>query len=299
MKQLIITLTTVLFMSGLVYGQLKTPAPSPASTVKQTVGLTDVEIEYSRPSMKGRKVFGDLVPYGDMWRTGANQSTKISFSNDVRIDGKDVKAGKYALLTIPGVDNWTIMLYTDVNFNGVPNPYKQENEAVRLTAKAKKIDFVVETFLINLGALRNNAARIELMWENTVVGFDIDFKTDELVQTSINRTMSGPSADDYYRAARYYMEEEKDLVQALTWARKSNEGDPRYWRMFLQAQLEDKLMQYDAAINSASQARDLANSSGATGFAQSIDGFIEEIKAKMKKGGAKSQMKMQGVIEKQ
>jgi hypothetical protein len=288
MKQLTITLMAVLFVAGWANGQLRTPAPSPLSTVKQTVGLTDVEIEYSRPSMKDRKVFGGLVPFGDMWRTGANSSTKITFGNDVRIDGKDVKAGKYALLTIPGVDSWTIILYSDVNFNGVPNPYKEENEAVRLTAKPKKIDLTVESFLINIGGLRNSKASIEMMWENTLVAFDVDFKTDELVEASISRTMAGPSADDYYRAARYYMDEEKDLVQALGWARKSNEGDARYWRLFLQAQLEDKLMQYDAAVASATQSRDAANTAGATGFAQGVDQFIAEVKAKMDKNKPKS-----------
>ena len=281
MRHFIFTLIATLFIAGMAYGQVKTPAPSPTCTVKQSVGLTDVEIEYSRPGVKGRKIFGDLVPFGEMWRTGANASTKISFSNDVKIDGKAVKAGKYALFTIPGVDNWTIILSNNIETGGVPNPYKQEEEALRFTAKAQKMDRTVETLLINVGSLRNNTAEIEIIWENTLVEFEVDFGTDELVQQGIERALSGPSADDYYRSARYYKDENKDLVQALTWIRKSNEMDARYWRLLLQAQLEDELMQYDAAIVTAGKSKKMAEEAENMGYARRAEKLIADVKAKM------------------
>ncbi|MCB9283360.1 MAG: DUF2911 domain-containing protein [Lewinellaceae bacterium] len=295
MKNLILTLTAVLFVGGMAFGQIKTPAPSPLCITKQIVGLTDVEIEYSRPSMKGRKIYGDLVPFGETWRTGANASTKISFSTDVTIDGKAVKAGKYALFTIPGVDNWVVILYKDLTTWGVPTPYKVEDEVIRFNVKPKKMDITVETLLINIGSLRNNTAQIEIIWENTLVEFDVDFGTDALVQEGIDRVLNGPSADDYYRAARYYKDENKDLVQALTWVRKSNEMDARYWRLFLQAQLEDELMQYDAAIASAEKAKAAAQKEEAADYVRRSDKLIADVKAKMgSKGNEPGKVKPSG-----
>ena len=281
MKKLIFTLFATMCLGGLAIGQIQTPAPSPTCVVKQKVGLTDVEINYSRPSMKDRQVFGGLVPYGEMWRTGANASTKISFSNDVRIDGKDVKAGTYALFSIPGVDNWTIILHKNTNTNGVPNPYKEEEEAVRVTVAAKKLGFTMESMLINLNNLRNNSATIELMWENTLVGFEVDFGTDALVQANIDRVLAGPSASDYYRAARYYKEENKDLVKALGWIRKANESDARYWTLLLQAELEAELMQYEAALASAERSKELAMKDNDMNYVRRNEELIAEVKAKM------------------
>ncbi len=295
MKKLAFTLIAAVWMSGMAFGQIKTPAPSPSSTVKQTVGLTDVEIEYSRPSKKDRKVFGDLVPFGEMWRTGANASTKISFSQDVTIGGKEVKAGKYALLSIPGVDNWTIILYKSYNFNGVPNPYKEEEEAVRVVVPARKMDYTMESMLIDVNNLRNNSATVEIIWENTAVGFDVTFNTDAQVQKEIDRVLAGPTSSDYYRAARYYREENKDLVQALTWVRKSNEKDARYWQLLLQAELEYELMQYDAALATAEQCKSLAQKDEDMNYVRRAEKVIADAKAKMLKGGSKKAAEMERV----
>jgi len=281
MKRQIITLFAIALLSGGAYGQIKTAAPSPFCSIKQTVGLTEVEIEYSRPSVKDRTIFGDLVPYGERWRTGANASTKIGFSTDVKIAGNDVKAGKYALYTIPGPETWTIILYKDLTAGGMPNPWKEEEELMRFTVPSKKVDYKMESMLIHVNNLRNNTATIELFWENTVVGFEVDFNTAALVQAGIDRTLSGPSANDYYLAARFYNDEKKDLSQALTWARKSNEMEPRYWRLFLQAELEAQLTQYDAAIQTAEQSKALAEKEGNTGHVRNVEKFVTDVKAKM------------------
>lgn len=292
MKRQFITLFVIALLSGGAYGQIKTPAPSPFCSIKQTVGLTDVEIEYSRPSVKDRKIFGDLVPFGERWRTGANASTKIGFSTDVKIAGNDVKAGKYALYTIPGVDNWTIIFYKDLAAGGMPNPWKEEEELMRFTVPSKKVDYKMESLLIHLNNLRNNSATIEIYWENTVVGFDVDFNTAALVQAGIDRTLSGPSANDYYLAARFYNEEKKDLVQALSWVRKSNEMEPRYWRLYLQADLESQLMQYDAAIKSAEQSKALAQQEDAMDYVRRNEKLIADAKEKMGvKGSAPEKVK--------
>lgn len=295
MKRLSITLLAFALLSGGAYGQIKTPAPSPTCTVKQAVGLTEVEIEYSRPSVKDRKIFGDLVPFGEMWRTGANASTKIGFSTDVKIAGKDVKAGKYALITIPGVDNWTIIFYKDLTAGGVPDPYKQEEELMRFTIPSKKVDYKMESLLIQVNNLRNKTATVEIYWENTVVGFDVDFNTDALVQSGIDRVLNGPTADDYYRSARYYNEEKKDLVQALSWVRKSNEMEPRYWRLYLQADLENQLMQYEAALASAERSKTLAQEDNNAEYVRRNEKLIADVKAKMGgKGNEPNKVKPQG-----
>ncbi len=299
MKRQIITLSALVLLSGGVFGQIKTPSPSPTCTVKQSVGLTEVEIEYSRPSVKDRKIFGDLVPFGEMWRTGANSSTKISFSTDVKVAGKDVKAGKYALFTIPGVDTWTIIFYKDLTASAPPDPYKQEDELLRFTVPSKKVDYKMESMLISLNNLRNNSATVEMYWENTIVGFDVDFKTDALVQAGIDKVLNGPSADDYYRSARYYNEEKKDLVQALSWVRKSNDMEPRYWRLYLQADLEAQLMQYDAAIASAERSKTLAQADNDMTYVRRNEKLIADCKAKTGgKGNEPNKIKPAGTAPK-
>ena len=137
MKHSRISLITLLLLSvfiGSSYGQIELPAPSPTATFSQKVGLTEVSINYSRPSKKGRAVFGDLIPYGKLWRTGANNATKFTFSDDVKIDGKDLPAGTYALFTIPGDNEWTIIFNKNFNQGGTAD-YKESEDALRVTVK--------------------------------------------------------------------------------------------------------------------------------------------------------------------
>src|SRR5690554_6658872 len=154
MKQ-VLTLFSLLLVAGFAEAQISTPAPSPFSTVEQKVGLTDVTIEYSRPGIKGRTVFGDLVPYGKTWRTGANAATKVSFSTDVMIDGKNLAKGTYALYTVPEKDNWTIIFYSDYNQGGVPRDWNEDAVALKFMAAAQQMPITVENFMINIDALTN------------------------------------------------------------------------------------------------------------------------------------------------
>lgn len=283
-KQLWTLFFAVLAFAG-VQAQVKTPQPSPLSTVKQTVGLTDVEIEYSRPSARGRVVFGadGVVPFGEMWRTGANASTKISFSDDVKVEGKELKAGKYAIYTIPNAAEWTVIFYKDLTHWGVPEEYKAEDEALRVMVKPQMMGMSVETFLINMGSLRNNAAQLEFIWDKTLVEVNIEFNTDAKVTKSIESALAGPAARDYYLAARYYYEEKKDLNQALAWSQKANELAPRYWQLYLEAQIFGGLERYSEAIAVAERSKAMAEKENDPNYVRNNEKLIEEYSAKMNK----------------
>jgi hypothetical protein len=283
MRKIGITLCALLFLAFSVQAQVKTPAPSPMSKVSQMVGLTEIEVEYSRPGMKGRTIFGadGLVPYGQMWRTGANASTKITFSDDVTIMGNELAAGTYALYTIPNKDEWAVIFYKDLSLWGVPREYKQEDEALKVMVKPQTINHEVETFLINIGEVGNSKAHLELIWDNTLVAIPVMVATDEMVESSIKKTLNGPSHSDYYRAARYYYDEEKDMLQAHAWIIKANEIQPAYWQLYLQAEIAKELKQYENAIAAAEKSIELAKKEGADSYVKNNEKLIAEIKGMM------------------
>jgi hypothetical protein len=220
-------------MSYAVNAQIQTPAPSPASKLEQKVGLTDVKIEYSRPSMKGRTIFGDLVPYGKVWRTGANARTKVTFSDDVTVGGKTLKAGTYAIFTIPQVSKWEIIFYTDYQGGGAPQELDESKVAARVMADVYPIEIDVQTFTITIDDLTNNSAVIGLLWEKTYVAIPFEVPTDTAVMASIESTLAGPSANDYYNAASYYLSEGKDIKKAKEWIDKAMSmiEKPAFWQL--------------------------------------------------------------------
>ena len=193
MRKIIVALT-ILIASFTAEAQVKTPQPSPKSIVNQVVGLTDVEIEYSRPGMKGRTIFGDLVPFGKLWRTGANANTTISFSEDVVFDGKTLKKGKYALFTTPKADNWEIVFYKTTDNWGTPEEWKEENVALKTTAKPETLTRNVESFTILINNLDNNFAHLEFSWEKTLVAFKFEVPTQKAAIASIEKALAGPTA---------------------------------------------------------------------------------------------------------
>ncbi len=230
--------------------QIRTPQPSPTSKIEQSVGLSTITVEYSRPGVKGRKVYGDLVPFGQPWRTGANQGTKLTFSDDVKINGKEIKKGKYSLFTIPGENEWSIILHTDANL-GVPggDDYKVADEAIRFTAKPSKLGFNMESFTIDFANIKDNGADLYLAWENTVVSFNIDVNTDARVMAGIKSTMAGPSAGDYMNAANYYSSAGKDINQAVTWAAKAvSMGSNQFFNLRQYSLILAKAGKYTEAI---------------------------------------------------
>ena len=220
--------------------QLKVPAPSPLQTLKQNFALGDVTIEYSRPGVKGRVIFGDVVPLGKIWRTGANATTKIIFSDDVKLEGNDVKAGTYGLYTIPNKDSWDIMLYKDLTLGGDVAEYKQENEVLRFKIKPTTLTSKVESFTMNLADITATSANIELLWENTRVVINLTADIDAKVMKNIETTL-GKDNRPYFQAASYYFDNNKDLKQASAWVDKALEQNPKaFYMMLLKAKIAYK-----------------------------------------------------------
>lgn len=273
----LIALTVMALWAWSVQAQINTPAPSPSSKLQQTVGLTEVTVEYSRPSVKGRTIFAEdgLVPFGKMWRTGANRNTVITFSDDVKVEGNELKAGSYALYTIPGADAWTVIFYTDTNNWGLPQEWDSSKEAARFVVRPVEHCFT-ESFTINIDKLRNESAEIQLIWERTKVPIQLEVDVDSKVMADIKRVMGGPTRGDYYAAARYYYEADKDLEQALEWVRKANELDPRYWQYRLEAQILAKMRRYDEAIQAAKKSLELAKEAGNEDYVRMNQKDIDE-----------------------
>ena len=245
--------------------QMQTPQPSPSSELEQMVGLTEVEVEYARPSMKGRTIFGDLVPYGQLWRTGANKNTTISFSDDVKIGGKDVKAGEYAIFTKPGEAVWEVIFYTDTENWGTPRNWDASKVAATVKVEVMKMPMKVETFTITIDDLTNNGANLGILWEDVYVGVPFEVPTAEKAQKSIESTMEGPSARDFYSAASYYYEEGLDMEKAREWIDKAVAMDTKgeqYWVLRRQSLIHAKLGDKKAAIAAAKKSLAAAEAAG-------------------------------------
>mgnify|MGYP002713208482 CR=1 FL=1 len=243
--------------------QIKTPAPSPASTLKQVVGLTDITIEYSRPSMKGRKIFCNLVPYNVLWRTGANANTKITFSDDVTIAGDTLKKGTYAIYTKPNAERWEIYFYSDTNNWGTPQKWDNSKVALKTTVKPENISMPIQTFTIDIDDITDNSAVLGMLWENTYVGVKFNVPTDAIALKSITAVMSGPTTNDYFNAASYYRRSGKDLKQALTWINKATELNKQaYWMMREKSLILAVIGDKKEAIEAANKSLELAEKAG-------------------------------------
>lgn len=257
MKKIVSFLQAMFLLSMASAQTLTTPQPSPTQTVKQNFALGSIELNYSRPGKKGRKIMGELVPYGKVWRTGANAATTLTFSDDVTIGGTEVKAGKYGLLTIPDAGKWTIIISKDVNVNQ-PSMYKQENDVVRVQADAVKLPYTIENFTINFADITGSSCNLEMMWENTYVVFPITTGTDKRVMKQIDDAMNKDNRP-YFAAASYYYDNGKDLGQALSWVNKAVETNKEaFWMYMLKARIHAKQGDKAAARAAANTTIDLA-----------------------------------------
>ena len=214
------------------FAQLKIPAPSSTQTIKQDFGLTSIELTYSRPDMKGRKIFGDLVPYGKIWRTGANSATRIKFGDDVTIGGQALKAGEYALYTIPNVNEWEIILNKGVDNDGAFN-YKQADDVLRFKVKPITIKEPVETFTLEFANVKSSTADFHIIWNKTMISIPLTTEIDAKIMSRINDEMKKDNPP-YYQAAFYYAENGKDLNQAIEWFDKAIEKDPKAYYIYYQ-----------------------------------------------------------------
>src|SRR5579871_2590777 len=233
MKKLLclLTLSGVLFLHTSSQ-QLKTPAPSPPQFVRQDFGLSTIELSYSRPGIKGRNIFGDLVPYGKVWRTGANSATTLTFGDDVTIGGTKIAAGKYGLLTIPGAQEWTIIITKQLDVTN-PAAYKQDQDVVRLKAEVQNLPFPLESFTILFANLTSNSCDLQLIWDKTVVAFPIKTDIDTKIMSQIDNAMNKDNKP-YFNAAMYYLDNGKDLNKALEWFNKATDADPTAYYIFYQ-----------------------------------------------------------------
>jgi hypothetical protein len=255
MKKIIFMLAMIV-ANYAIYAQIKTPAPSPKSTLTQVVGLTDVTVEYSRPSSKGRTVFGDLVPFGKLWRTGANQNSMVTFSEDVVIKGATLKKGKYAIFTKPKADSWDVIFYTDTDNWGTPESWDDKNVALSTTATPIALGNNVETFTIAVSNLTNDSATLDIAWEKTMVSVKFEVPTQKAAMASITKTLAGPTAGDYFSSAQYYYQSEGDMNKALEYVNKAlsmaKQGDEApFWYLRLKSLIQAKLGDKKGAIETA------------------------------------------------
>ncbi|MEM0933249.1 MAG: DUF2911 domain-containing protein [Bacteroidota bacterium] len=276
MKKLAVFAFTLMVTLSLE-AQLETPQPSPSSKIIQTVGLTEVTVEYSRPSMKERTIFGNLVPYDKVWRTGANKNTVVSFSDDVTIDGQTLKAGSYAIYTKPGKTSWEVLFYADTNNWGVPREWDESKVAAKTTTEVFPIEFPVETFTITIDDLHNNGAALGIMWEKSYVGVKFEVPTAEKADKSITKLMSGPSANELYASASYYYEEGRDLNKAKEWIDKAvSMNEKAYWMMRRQSLIYAKLGDKKGAIEAAKKSMAAAETAGNQGYVKLNQDSLKE-----------------------
>tara|TARA_B100000780_G_scaffold61653_1_gene39817 strand:+ start:2540 stop:3376 length:837 start_codon:yes stop_codon:yes gene_type:complete len=261
MKKILLLLLFVPFFN---VAQVLSPKPSPSATIIQTVGLTDIKIEYSRPAMRGREVMGNLVPYGELWRTGANANTKISFSDPVIISGVEIPEGTYALYTRPGKKMWEVFFYKKSDNWSLPKVWDANQIAVVSESSATKTEKSVKSFTIGLENLTNNNVELTISWENTMVTTLIKVPTVKKTMASIDKTLSNnPKASDYYSSAVYFLNSGLDLNQAKNWMEMAiDKGNNKYFHLRQYSLILAGLGDNEAAIEAAKKSYELAKISG-------------------------------------
>lgn len=247
-------------LAGLAHAQLNMPPASPDATFKQQIGFGEVEVKYSRPSARGRVIFGGLIPFGEIWRTGAHDATTIHFSEVVKLNGYDIPADTFSLFTIPNQNEWTIIINKTAKMHGTSD-YTPEQDLVRFTVKPEKSVKYYETFTIEINDLSKDEAVLYLLWENTQVKLTIKMSVDEKVMSEINERINVKKEDRaslYYQSSAYYFNNNKDLKQAYAWAQVANSKTQDAGYLQLQAKIEAALNDYAAALKTLKASTDLA-----------------------------------------
>ena len=257
--------------------QLKTPAPSPTQTVKQDFGLSTVELSYSRPGMKGRKIFGDLVPFGKVWRTGANQATTLTFGEEVMIGGKKIPAGKYGLLSIPDKNSWTLIISKQTDVTS-PAAYKEDMDVVRVTAETMKLKDNLESFTIQFADVKPTSCNLQIMWDGTGVSLPITVDVETKVMGQIDNLMNKDNRP-YFAAAMYYLDNGKDLNQALAWFDKAVAAQPdAFWIQHQRANTLAKLGKKEEAKAAAKKSMELAATAKNDDYVKLNEKLLAELK---------------------
>ncbi len=276
MKKIIITAIAVCSLWIADAQTLTTPQPSPTQTIKQNFGLASIELSYSRPGMKGRKIYGDLVPFGKVWRTGANTATILTFAEDVTIGGTKIKAGKYGLLSIPEKKNWTLIITKQLDVTS-PAAYKQDQDIVRVEAKTMNMDESMETFTMQFANVKSNSTELHIMWDRTAVSLPITTDVETKVMAQIDQMMNKDTRP-YFNAAMYYMDNGKDLNQAIVWFDKAVELQPTaFWMHHQRANCLAKLGKKDEAKAAAEKSKELATTAKNDDYVKLNEKLIAEL----------------------
>ncbi|WP_416448372.1 DUF2911 domain-containing protein [Leeuwenhoekiella sp. A2] len=261
MKKTVILLLLALPLSLLA--QINTPAASPYSEIEQVVGLTNIAVKYSRPGMKGRTIFGDLVPYGKIWRTGANGTTKFITDKSITIDDKDLAAGTYSVYSIPEQDTWEVIFYTD-DSNPLLTEFDESKIALRTHVDVQNMPMQIETFTVSIDDVKSEGATLGILWSNAYVGVPFKVGTDKEVMESIDKALQGPGADEYYNAAVYYLNSGKDIEKSRDWMEKamSMTENPGYWQLRQQSLILAKAGDKKGAVKAAKASLEGAEKAG-------------------------------------
>ena len=257
MKKIAITVSCVFLLSVAALAQITTPAPSPGASFTQKFGFTEIKVEYSRPGVKGRKIFGGFLPYGQLWRTGANEPTRFTTTDSITVAGVGLAKGTYIILTIPNADSW------DIIFNKNPlvsyTNYKPEDNVVSIKVKPEKTALFTEFFTIDANNIRMNSCDLELIWENTLVKIPLTNDVDSKVMAQIKQKLDGISAGEYNAMARYYYDTQKDNAAALEFVDKGiTKGGETYGNTWLKSLILARSGDKKAAIMQAKKSIELA-----------------------------------------
>ena len=250
-----LAMAAALLTAPAAHAQIATPQASPKSTVTQRVGLTDITIVYSRPGVKARNIFGTVVPFGKRWRTGANATTSIKFSDDVVIEGKKVAAGEYGLYTIPNKTEWLVVLNKNTKLGADVDGFKDDQDVARFSIKPYKLAGKVETFTIDFADITPATANVAMEWELTGAKFKVTADVDSKVMAQIDEKITKaatPAPGDLAAAAVYYLDNNKDLKQALAWMSTANAAEPtKFWNLNTEAKIRLKMKDYAGATKAA------------------------------------------------
>lgn len=254
---------------------LRTPQPSPGQTVKQDFGISSIELIYSRPSMKGRKIFGDLVPWGQVWRTGANNATRIKFTDDVTIGGQALKAGEYAIYTVPNEREWEFIINKgSANWGTV---YRKEDDLLRVKANPVKLDNAVETFTIQFANIKPNSGDLQIMWDKTMISVPVVTDIDKKIMADIDAVMNRDNRP-YFQAAMYYLETGRDLNQAIQWFDKAIEQNATaFWIYHQKANALAKQGKKEEARTAAQKSMELARAQNNPDYVKLNEDLIKKL----------------------
>jgi hypothetical protein len=279
-KSILFVLLLVGSMSSAFAQQIQMPQASPSAKIAQQVGLSNVTVDYSRPSTKGRKIFGELVPFGEVWRTGANGATLLTFSTDVIISGKNVPAGQYALYAIPNKSEWTMILSKNTKLWGAIG-YDESDDLLRFNVSPNKLSRNYETMEITFADMTDTGANLSIKWETTRVDFRIETEVDEIVMAQIQELVIDTETENpglLYAAANYYYTNKKDMKQAYAWISKSVESDKKYWTVHIKAKIEATRGMKSEAIASAKESMTLAKEAGNPDYIALNERLIKSLK---------------------